>query len=311
MVSDGPVDNIFSSQGLLYLLNEEGFKESVSGGRLFEFSIEYAINSTFKSYGETDQLDTTRVDVFDAARYSQKIFAGTIQFTDLELARNQEPGRKFDVLEKKLENGRKSAAEQLNAMLYKDGTGNASLDMDGLARIIPDDPTLGTVGGIAPSFTFWRSRSVNGVKTATAYDNLIPAMTTCVNLCTLGGVDAYPTGIVMDRATFEAYEASLVKIERLVRNDGQGATGGDIGFLARALEFKGIPAIYDELCTAQHVFVLNNRFLKLLYLKGAWMRMKDPIEPGDRLTASYRVYTFGNLTASARRHLGVVYNTAT
>ena len=84
VITDGPTDNIFTSQALLYLFGESGFKESTAGGRQFEATLEYATNTTFKSYGELETLDTTRIDVFDAARYDQKIFAGTVVFSDLE-----------------------------------------------------------------------------------------------------------------------------------------------------------------------------------------------------------------------------------
>jgi hypothetical protein len=299
------VDQIMGSQALLNTLID-GYKEVVPGGRLFEWTIEYAINTTFKSYGEVERLDVTRIDCLDCTRYDHRIFAGTIQFTDLELARNQEPNRKVDILERKLDNGKKSAGEQLNKMLYLDGLGNSGKDWGGLAQIIPDDPTTGTVGGIPASFTFWRSRQTSGAATATPFDNLPSALTSVMNLCSIGGVDAWPTAVVMDRVSFQGYESGLVKIERLVRNDGQGATGGDIGFLNRALSHKGVPLFYDEAAPAGKAYVINSKFLHLCALKGAWMRMKEPVEPGDFLTSSYRVYSFGNLCASARRHLGVV-----
>lgn len=305
LMTDKPTDNIFTSQGLVYLLGENGFKESAAGGRLFEFTVEYAVNTTFKSYGELEQLDTTRIDVFDAARYDQKIFAGTIQFSDLELVRNQVANRKFDILEAKLANGRNSAMEQLNTMLYGDGTGNGGKDMDGLAKVISSTPTTGSVGGIPrASFTFWRNRQNAGTKTTTAYDNLRSSMTTTFNQCSLGGVDATPTGAVTDRATFEGYEGLLVAVERIVKKES--ATGGDIAFLNRAIEFKGIPLIYDENATSGTLYFVNNKFLKLAYLKGAWMKMKDKVEPNNQLAATYRVFTFGNLCTSGSRYLGVV-----
>lgn len=304
-MTERPVDNIFTSQGLIYMLNAEGFKESAAGGRLFEYSVEYAVNTTFRSYGELELLDTTRIDVFDAARYNQKLFAGTIQFSDLELIRNQLANRKFDILESKLANGRASALENLNTMLYGDGTGNGGQDMDGLAKIIATDPTTGTVGGInAATFTFWRNKQTSGAKTTTAFDNLRTTLTSVFNQCSLGGTEKIPTGLITDRTSFQGYEGLLVAVEKIERRDK--ASGGDIGFLNQAIEFKGIPMIYDENATAGIAYFVNNRFLKLTYLKGGWMKMKEPVEPGNQLAVSYRVMTFGNLCASARRHLGCV-----
>jgi len=306
LMTDKPTDSIFSSQGLLYLLNEEGFKETAAGGRLFECSVLYAVNTTFKSYSELETLDTTRIDVFDAARYDQKIVAGTIVFSDLELVRNQVANRKFDILEQKLENGKMSHGEALNTQLYSNGSGNGGKDFDGLAKIISSTPTTGVVGGIdAGTFTFWRNRQNSGTTGSTPFANLRSALTTTINQCSLGGVDAYPTGIVMDRASFEGYESLLVAVERITREGGK-ATGGDVGFLNRAIEVKGIPAIYDESCPAGTAYVINNKFLKVFYLKGAYAKMKEIVEPANQLSGVYRVFTFGNMGALARRHLGVV-----
>ena len=97
MVGKGkPTNNVFNSRALLYALADPdgkgrarytGYKEEVNGGRLFEYTLEYAENTNFAMYGEMDTLTTTRVDTFDAAQFNQKICAGTINISDLEVAR--------------------------------------------------------------------------------------------------------------------------------------------------------------------------------------------------------------------------------
>ena len=305
VITDGPTDNVFTSQALLYLIGEDGFKEDVSGGRLFEATVEYATNTTFKSYGELEQLDTTRIDVFDAARYEQKIVAGTIVFSDLEELRNAVENRKIDVIKAKLQNGSSTAFEILDAMLFGDGTGNGGKDVDGLAKVISTTPTTGTVGGInAATFAFWRNRETAGAKTTNPFDNLRSTMTSVYNQCSLGGTERVPTGLISDRATFEGYESLLTNIERLYREDAE--RDGDIAFLNDAIAFKGKPYVYDEQAPANEVFFLNNKYLKVSYLKGGWMKMKDAVEPANQLARIHRVITVCNMTASARRHLGVV-----
>jgi hypothetical protein len=305
VMTDGPTDNIFTSQALLFLFGEDGFKEDSAGGRLFEATVEYATNPSFKSYGELENLDTNRYDVFDAARYEQKIFAGTVVFSDLEELRNAVENRKIDVIKGKLKNGQSSATEALDGMLFADGTGNGGKDLDGLAKIIPLDPTTGSVGGInAAVFSFWRSRQTSGAKTTNPFDNLRAAMTTVHNLCSLGGTEKVPTGWITDRPSFEGYESLLVNIERLYRDDAKN--DGDIAFINDAISFKGKPLVYDEQATAGYAYALNNNYLKVKYLRGGWMKMKDPVEPANQLSRVHRVVTVANLTSTARRHLGVV-----
>ena len=122
--TDGPVDNIFSSQALLFLFKDGGYKEEIAGGRLFEASVEYAGNGTFKSMSELGTLDVTRYDTFDASRFEQKIWAGTVVFSELEDLRNAAGNRKFDVVKAKMKNAISSSMEGLEKILFLDGTGS-------------------------------------------------------------------------------------------------------------------------------------------------------------------------------------------
>ena len=306
LMTDGPVDQVFTSQALLYLLKDGGYMEYADGGRLFEASIEYQENVSFRSVGEMEQLDTSRSDIFDCARYEQKIFAGTVVFSDLEVLRNAVASRKFDLIKKKLKNGLNSAMQQLNRQLHGDGSGNSGKDFDGNAKIISVTPTQGTVGGInAQTWAFWRNRQALGQKTGTPFDNLRPALESVHNQCSLGGTEKKPTGLYSDRASFEGYKSTLTQVLRLVK-DSDGDPDADIGFLNDAISFQGIPYVYDEDAPAGEARFVNKNYEKLTVLKGAWMKMKEPVEPANQLARVHRVMTVGNLTAEARRHLGVV-----
>ena len=143
-----PTDNIFTSRALFFALGKNGHKEETDGGRLIEFSLAYAENTTFKSYGEFEQLDTTRIDVFDAARFDWRIAAGTVVYSELERLRAQASSGKFDVIAEKLSNGKDSHIANLNRQCWSDGTGNGAKDIGGVQLIISTTPTTGTVGGI-------------------------------------------------------------------------------------------------------------------------------------------------------------------
>jgi hypothetical protein len=168
-----PTDNIFTANALFYFLGEEGFKEEADGGRLIEFGLEFAENSTFKSYGELDTLDTTRISVFDCARFDWKIHAGTVVYSELERLRAQASAGKYDLIAEKLENGKNSHIANMNRAMWSDGTGNGSQDIGGLQLIISTTPTTGSVGQInRATFSFWRNQQTSGVKSSTAFDNL-------------------------------------------------------------------------------------------------------------------------------------------
>jgi hypothetical protein len=311
-----PTNNVFNSRALLRVLADPdasgkarmtGYKEDVTGGRIFEYPIEYAENTNFQMIAEMDTLLTTRVDTFDAFQFGQRICAGTVVISTLETARNK-GDQKFDVVAAKLENARDTATAVMNRNMWTgDGTGN---NFDGLTRLISTTPATGTVGGVnRGTFAFARNRAVSGAKTATLYDNLRAAMTTTFNQCSLGGVDMVPTAAITDMTTFGAYESLLVAVEKIERS--AKATGGDIGFLNDAIQFKGkCDLMYDEDAPANEVRFLNPKALKFTVLSGAWMKMMPPVDPANQLTEVTKVYTFGNLGFNGPRYLGVTYNVA-
>ncbi|HEY3220329.1 MAG TPA: phage major capsid protein [Gemmatimonadales bacterium] len=298
-----PTDNIFNSRALFYAMGSDGFKEDVSGGRLFEFTLEYAENTTHQMQGEMDNLDTTRIDVFDAARYNQKIAAGTVVYSELERLRNLGDGAKFDVIAGKLANGKNSHSALLNRQMWGDGSGPN--DIDGIQKLISITPTTGSVGGINGStFTWWRNRQASGAKTSTAFDNLRPALTSVHNQCSLGGTENKPTALVMDRADLEGLESTMVTLERYTSDDRK--RDGDPAFLNDALKFKGLPAMYDEDAPAGEARFINPKFLKVPYLSGGWMKMYPAVDPANQLSNVHKVATVLGMASNARRHLGVV-----
>ena len=316
VIGKSPNDQIFNSRAFFFSLaggGDSGLKKGVgfqgreasAGGRVFDFPIEYATNSTFKSYSEMETLDTTRVDVFDAARYDWKINAGTVVWSDLEELRAQADNGKIDLIADKLENGKNSHIDAMNRQLLGDGTGNGGKDMSGLKQIIPTVATTGTVGSInRATFSFWRTKQTSGAQTTTAFDNLRSTMRSIYNQCSRGGMIDAPTAALTTRTVFQGYEGLLVANERFTTDDknstGQGA------FANASLKFKGATLFYDEDLDTDNLYFYNPKFLKLIYLKGAWMKMKDRIEPANQLAAIQRVFTVANLATNQSRRLGCV-----
>jgi len=297
-----PDDNIFESHALFYFLGDKGFKEEADGGRLIEHSLEYVINSTFKSYSELETLDTSRITVFDAARFDWKINAGTVVYSDLEKLRAAAAGGKFDLIAEKLENGRDSHIDALNNQAWSDGTGNSSKDLGGLQFLISTTPTTGTVGGInRATFSFWRNQQTSGAKTTTAFDNLRASMRSIFNLCSRGGIEETPMAWITTRTVFEGFEGLLIANERFAdKSKGEGAFKNDV------LLFKGAKGSYDEDAPSGNLYFFNNKALKFVYLRGGWMKMYDKVDPANQLSNVHKVATFGNLSTGNSRRLGVV-----
>lgn len=298
-----PEDNIFASNALFHFLGEEGFKEEADGGRLIEFGIEYAENTTFKSYGELETLDTTRIPVFDCARFDWKINAGTVVYSELERLRAQAAAGKYDLIADKLDNGKSSHVAAMNRQCWSDGTGNGSQDIGGIQAIISATPTTGSVGQInRATFSFWRNQQISGA--GTAFSILRASMRSIYNLCSRGGVEETPMAWMTTRTVFEGYESILIANERIEYEDKK--KGADAGIKNTLLMFKGAPGSFDEACPASQLYFFNNRNLKFVYLSGGWMKMYPKVDPSNQLSNVHKVATFGNLGTNNSRRLGVV-----
>jgi hypothetical protein len=301
-----PDDNVFESRATLFALGEKGFKKSLEGGRLIEATIEYAENTTMAMIGENDTISTSQNDVFDAARSEWKTSAGTISYSFLEAARARGRAAKFNVIEGKIENGRQSHFALLNRQFWNTSTPGAN-EITAIPTIISTAPSSGTVFGIdGGTFTFWRNIAVSGAKTTNAFDNLVSSMRSVFNQVSLGGVKQTPTALIGGRADLEGYEQTQ---QTLLRYMYEGKPGKlDAGFKTSAINYKGVPFMYDEDAPSGRIYFLNNNILRFEYLAGNWAKLGDELVPTNQLKNVHQIWTFGNFISGARRHLGVVYD---
>lgn len=303
VVGEKPEDNIFTSQALLYIMKQgKGFRK-LDGGQLIEESIQYAENSSFKSYGELETLDTTRYDVFDAARFEWKQVGGTITFSTLEKERAKGREAKIALVTEKVNNGKSSMFAVMNRMFYGDGSGNGGKDIAGLGLLVPQTTNTGSPGGISRAiFSWWRSYSASAAKTSTIYDNLRSAMRTAYNTQSRGAYAEHPDYIVFDTTTFGGYEGTLIANERFTdKSSGEG------GFKNEVLKFKGAKVLFDEDCPNATGFVLNSANLKFNYLQFA--KASPSIEPANQFAEVVKVLTIGNMSINNSRRLGRLYST--
>lgn len=143
--------------------------------------------------------------------------------------------------------------DELNRMLYADGTGNQSKDLFGLDLIVEDGTVWGSLGGVDRSDaanTWWRNQWINAANT---FANVgLANMRSLYNLCSRG--NEHPDFGVTTRPIFEAFEATQVQNQRFV--DSRVA---DSHF--ELLKFKGMVLGFDEQAVANTMFMLNSAYL--------------------------------------------------
>jgi hypothetical protein len=299
-----PEDNVFGAQlGLQMLKDHGGFKDlSSQGGSVIEETLEWAENTNTRSYGEMETMPTTRVEVFDVARYDWKTIATTVTFSKQELARASGKNAKIELAARKADNAKKSMAQEFNRQFYGAGTGNGGKDINGVGNLVPADPTTGIVGGInRANFPFWRSRSALGTKTTTAYDNLRASMDTIYNLCSKGAYAEHPDWFVFHLTDFGGYKRTLTVNERFISKKEKV----DGGWKNEAMAFMGAMVTYDDdISAAGTAWCLNGRNLSFKYLR--WLKSEKDVEPANQLSSTTRLWTYGNLGTNNSRRLGTI-----
>ena len=301
-VSDKAVDQLFPEFFMFkYFTEKNGGLKTLDGGRSIVTQVSYAVNPNFRSITQNETVDTSRVDFIDEAEYDWTIHAGSVVYDEMELFKASGKSAKLDLLAAKVENGIQSHKQDLTTALLGATSGN---NVSGIQTLIPTTATSGSPGGISKStYSWWRSYSVSGAQTTTAFDNLRARMRTAVNTTSIGfGGDA-PTLAATTQTVFEGYEGLLTPNERFTDK-----SSGDAGFKNGTLKFKGIDVGYDASILAGAMYFLSPRGIKLAVGKGHWMKMGKEIESINQFTKVKKFHSFVQLYLTEPRRLGVIHS---
>ncbi|MBR3501586.1 MAG: phage major capsid protein [Alphaproteobacteria bacterium] len=297
-------DNMSKNSALLWRLQQKGKMKPINGGSKILEELEYG-EGDIVWYSGYDTISYNQKQLFTAAEYALKLCAVPVAISGEELLMNSGEAMVMDLLEKRISNAEKTLVNKMAAAVYGDGTGSSGKEIGGLALLVADDPTSGTVGSIDRSTAgneFWRNQSVSGEITK---DNIKQMMNSLYFKCSRGSEK--PDLIVCDDTLYSMYEDTLMQLQRF--SDPKMA---DSGFLS--VKFKGADVIYDGghggNCPENHMYFLNTDYL---YLRTH--RDRDMVViGGDRLSvnqdALYRIIGWaGNMTMSNAALQGVLINT--
>jgi hypothetical protein len=174
---------------------------------------------------------------------------------------------KMEVLEE-------SIKEQFSAYLYAAGGGTDPL---GLASLIPDDPTTGSLGGLSrASEPQWRTSSydfnVGGIDST----NIEEALDDVLMDLTVKGEK--PDIMLCGRNLYRIYRAAVRdKITIQLGESNGGKKMMDLGF--KGVSHQAVPMMYDEDCPVNKIYFINSKYLRLHILKHVNMKVKDLTAP--------------------------------
>ena len=277
--------------------------ETEDGGYQIGNPLTVGRNPNVTSYEYYDQLPVAQTNEFTTINYTWSRVAGTVIISDQEEDENTGDSVIFKLMKAKLDVLEESIKEKFSEFLYAAGGG---VDPLGLASLIPDDPTTGTLGGInRATETQWRTSSyqfaggLDATNIEEAFDDVLLDLT-------LKG--DRPDVILCGRNIFRLYRAAVR--DKIVLNLSDTANGKrmmDLGF--GGLSHQNIPMLYDEDCPVDKCYFINSKYLRLHILKGVNMKVKSLSSPWDTDASGSRVVWQGQwcLWKAYRTH-GVVSN---
>jgi len=249
-----------------------------NGGRRLEIPVKYRHNSQGGSYSGLDVLDTGQEQTRTRAYFNIKQIYQPIVLANIDLAKNGGDGKVADLMDAEMEECRESLTDKLCTQLFSDGTGNGGKDITGLQAAISDGSVVASYGDITLATYTWFKANY----TASVGSLMLSDLATMFDSCA-SGADT-PSIILTTKTIRSAYEALLQAQVRFQMVDGKVSADGGI----KDLSFRTVPVIADEYCTAGDMYFINEKYLKLYYMKHpkfptdgkgfALSPMRDPID---------------------------------
>jgi hypothetical protein len=289
-------DNIFRKAVVFNHLKANGGMKSVSGGRSIVIPLMYSTNSTVKAFTGLDTLDNTYQDTVDAAEVSWKNYDVSVVFTFTDELQNSGESQVIDLLEAKIMQAENSLRERLNDDLYN-GAASDTKEITGLETIVAASGSYAGING--STYSWWTSR-VN----ATAATLTVAMMREAKNTANLGNGGSNVSIIVTSQTLYEKYAALLTATYSMSPSSSESKRLGDGGFAA--LEFEGVPVVFDQSCAADRMYFLNKDNFKLAYHPKANFKVMKKAEPTDQHVSISHIVWSGNTWVNRRASLAAL-----
>jgi len=288
-------DNIFSARPLFYALTNGQTIRRISGGAKIVVPVIYGTNSTAGSYSGTDTIDITAQTGISAAEYDWKQYAATVTISGVEEAKNNGEAQIIDLLEGKIFQTQETIIENMNTMLFGNGTGNSNKDWLGLSALVGSTGSPGGIDATDADNSWWRSAVTNQGSAAIT----LASMATLYNNCSVG--NDQPTIGITGQNQYEAYEALLV--DQIRYTDTDMADGGFQNLL-----FKGCPLTFDGTLAGEgKLYFLNTKYLQLVAHSDVWFKPTPFVRPTNQDAVYSQLLCYGELTTSNRARQGFMY----
>jgi len=300
-------DNVTKQTALLDRLRRRGNVMYADGGSVILQEMQYAENSTYFRYSGYETVNISPSDVLTAAEYGWKQASVAVTISGLEQIQNSGKNQIINLLTSRIQNAEITMSNNIASDCYSDGTADGGKQIGGMQLLVSTDPANTTVGGInANTWSFWRnsvfSASTNGGAPA-SQANIQQYMSQLWQRLVRN--NEYPDLIVADNNYWNAYQNSLMAIQRIQQINGSGESGW------MSLKFMNADVLMDGgfggYAPANRMYFVNTKYL---FFRPSRER-NFTVEDSDRIPinqdAIVKMILFaGNMTCSNRSLQGVL-----
>lgn len=294
-------EQIFTSKVLTWALTQAGSFENETGGVKIIQALMYAGSVNVGSYKDDDVFKTDPNTGITSAEFTWRQYYGLMHFTGIEDAMNSGPEAVLNLIKTRADQLEMTMSEDINNMLFRDGSGNDGKDFDGLDVLIGSGEHGGIDGAVDD---WWASQAA----TAAGAAELVPAMRTMYNDASEG--NDHPSIVVATQNAYELYEDGLVPQLRYA-----DTKVGDAGF--ENLLYKQVPIVFDVgaeqgvVAPEGKMWFLNLKYIKFKKLAGKWF-VPSPVEKPINQDVYYKsIKSYGNMVISNRKRQGLLTITDT
>lgn len=291
------IDNIFKKHALMDHLKQNGGVKLYPGGRTIRVPLMYRTSTTTQRFSGTDTLDLTYQDTLDAAEYSYVMYNQSITFTLEDELKNSGAPAVMSLLEAKIKQAELSLAEAVNTDLFS-GTA-ADGDILGLDTIIS---TSAALGGISASANAWWRGNVDASAETLSFSD----MRTIKNSSNNGNGGSNVSIIVTTQTLYEKVHSLLTANYQMNPIVKETRRLGDAGFTA--IEFEGVPVVYDESATSGSMYFINKDNYKLGIHRDANFTRRKKAEPTDQHLMVEHIVLMAQSVVDRRKSLGLLSN---
>lgn len=297
-------DQIFKNFPVLDYMLASGRVRMESGGRKISEALLNDENDNFQPYEYYDLVATQPTDEVTRAFFKWRLYNTAVVVSEQEMLENAgSETRLFDLMKIKIKNAELSMRKGLTTDFF---AAQAGKRLDGLGTLISESANI--VGELDESLhPYWApQRITSGVNAL----NLRKNMRTMRNNIMDGTDKGTQSGIVIvtTQAIHEAYEDQLQDLVRFTRSDQSPSAGLGFKGFQNALNFSEIPLIWDSAVPANTMYFINTNFLGFVIHSDLNFKFSEMRHRVDQHASVAHLQFMGNLTCSARRHQGGIFN---